>query len=51
MTQMAMTQNFVRVVTDDTESDYLEYKQFKEKEIIEAKNQEKFDYTLFKGYH
>jgi len=48
---MAMTQNFVRVVTDDTESDYLEYKQFKEKEIIEAKNQEKFDYTLFKGYH
>ena len=51
MTQMAMTQNFVRLVTDDTESDYLEFKQFKDKEIIEAKEQEKFNYTLFKGYN
>ena len=51
MTQMAMTQNFVWVVTDDTESDYLEYKQFVDKKIIRAEEQERFDYTLFKGYH
>ena len=49
--QMAMTQNFVWVVTDDTESDFLEYKQFSDKKIIRAEEQERFDYTLFKGYH
>jgi hypothetical protein len=49
--QMAMTQNFVWVVTDDTESDFLEYKQFSDKKIIKAEEQERFDYTLFKGYH
>ena len=37
MTQMAMTQNFVRVATDDTEWDYLEYKQFKEEKTIKAR--------------
>lgn len=48
---MAMTQNFVRVSTEDTEWDYLEYKQFKEEKIIEAKELEEFDYTILKGYH
>jgi len=51
MTQMAMTQNFVWINTDDTEWDYLEFKQFKEEKIIEAKELEKFDYTILKGYH
>lgn len=51
MTQMAMTQNFVWIATDDTESDFLEFKQQKEEKIIKAEEQEHFDYTLFKGYH
>ena len=51
MTTMAMTNNFVRVATEDTESDYIEYKQFKDKPIIRAEDQEKFDYTLFNWYH
>lgn len=51
MTQMAMTQNFVWIATDDTESDYLEFRQFKEEKIIKAEEQERFDYTLLKGYH
>jgi hypothetical protein len=51
MTQMAMTQNFVWITTDDTESDFLEFKQQKEEKIIKAEEQEHFDYTLFKGYH
>lgn len=53
-TQMAMTQNFVWITTDDTESDYLEYRQWTEEEIIKAdddRGMEFFDYTLFKGYH
>ena len=51
---MAMNQNFVRIATDDTESDYLEYRQRKEEEIIKAdddRGMEFFGYTLFKGYH
>jgi hypothetical protein len=50
---MAMTQNFVRVATDDTEWDYLEYKQFKEEKTIKADDRhiECFDYTIFQGYH
>jgi hypothetical protein len=51
MTQMAMTQNFVWIATDDTESDYLEFRQWKEEKIIKAEEQERFDYTLLKGYH
>lgn len=53
MTQMAMTQNFVRVSTEDTEWDYLEYKQFKEEKKIRAEEKEieYFDYTIFQGYH
>ena len=53
-TQMAMTQNFVWITTDDTESDYLEYRQWTEEEVIKAdddRGMEFFDYTLFKGYH
>jgi len=51
MTQMAMTQNFVRITTDDTESDYLEYRQWKEEKIIKADKLERFNYSLLKGYH
>ena len=53
MTQMAMTQNFVRITTDDTEWNYLEYKQHKEEKIIAASDvdTEYFECTLFKGYH
>ncbi len=51
MTQMAMTQNFVWIATEDTESDFLEFKQWKESKIIKAEKQEEFSYTLFKGYH
>lgn len=53
-TQMAMTQNFVWIATDDIESDYLEYRQWTEEEIIKAdddRGMEFFAYTLFKGYH
>jgi hypothetical protein len=51
MTQMALSQNFVWITTDDTESDYIEYKQFKEEKTIKAEELERFNYTLFKGYH
>ena len=55
MTQMAMTQNFVWITTDDTESDYLEYKQWdseKEKIIkVSMSDMEFFEWTLFKWYH
>ena len=52
-TQMAMNQNFVWITTDDTESDYLEYRQWKPETIIKADSEESMDYfgyTLFKGY-
>ena len=48
MTTMAMTQNFVRLATEDTESDFLEFKQFKEEKIIKAEEIDRFDYTIFK---
>lgn len=48
---MAMTQNFARIATEDTESDYLEFKQFEEEKTIKAEEIEKFNYTLFRGYH
>ena len=51
MVQMAMTQNFVWVTTDDTESDYIEFRQFKEENIIYAHDMERFNYTLFKWYN
>lgn len=49
-TQMAMTQNFVWIATDDTESDYLEYKQWKQEEVIKAETLERFEYTDIHGY-
>lgn len=51
MVQMAMTQNFVWLTTDDTESDYIEFRQFKEENIIFAHEVERFNYTLFKWYN
>ena len=53
MTQMAMTQNFVWITTDNTEWDYLEFKQFRDKKIIKADDidMEWFDYTIINGYH
>lgn len=54
MTQMAMTPNFVWITTDDTESDFLEYRQWEQEEIVKADTEESMDYfsyTLFKGYH
>ena len=48
---MAMTQNFVWLVTEDTESDFLEYKQYKEDKPIKAEEQEQFGYAIFKWYH
>lgn len=54
MTQMAMTPNFVWTTTDDTESDFLEYRQWEQEEIVKADTEESMDYfsyTLFKGYH
>ena len=51
MTKMAMTQNFVWIATDDTEWDYLEFKQHKEEKIIKAADMEKFFITSFEGYH
>lgn len=53
-TQMAMTQSFVWIATEDTESDYLEYRQWTEEPIIKAdddRGMEYFSYTIFKGYH
>ena len=51
--QMAMTQNFVRLATDDTEWDYLEYKQLKDEKPIKADESEieYFDYTTIAWYH
>lgn len=51
MTQMAMTHNFVRLATDDEESDFLEYKQLEEEEIIKASDIEHFEYTIFNWYN
>ena len=53
-TQMALTQNFVRLATDDTEWDYLEYRQWEEEKIIKADDDRWMEYfpcTFFKGYH
>lgn len=53
-TQMAMTPNFVWIATEDTESDYLEYRQWTEEPIIKAdddRGMEFFAYTLFRWYH
>jgi hypothetical protein len=47
MVQMAMTQNFVRLATDDDESDFLEYRQLEEEKIIKASDTEHFEYTIF----
>lgn len=47
---MAMTQNFVRVATDEVDDKkYLRYKESSEEE--DAKILNLFDYTIFKGYH
>ena len=54
MTHMAMTPNFAWITTDDTESDFLEYRQWEQEEIVKADTEESMDYfsyTLFKGYH
>ena len=51
MTQMAMTQNFVWIATDDTESDYLEYRQWEQEEAIKAEDLEWFEYTDFHWYY
>ena len=52
-TQMAMTPNFVWLATEDTEGDYLEFKQRKEEKIVKADDSdlEYFDCAVFKGYH
>ena len=51
--QMALTQNFVRLATDDTEWDYLEFRQWKEEKVIKADESEieYFDYTTLAWYH
>lgn len=49
-TQMAMTPNFVWIATDDTESDYLEYRQWEQEEVIKAEDLEWFEYTDIHGY-
>lgn len=53
MTQLAMNDNFVRLATDDTESDFLEYRQLEEEKIIKAddNDMEYFHYTTFKWYN
>lgn len=53
MTQMAMTHNFVRLATDDEESDFLEYRQLEEEKIIKADedDMEYFYYTTFRWYN
>lgn len=50
MVQMAMTQNFVWVTTDDTESDYLEFRQYEWEEVIESTEIEHFNYVVFHWY-
>ena len=49
-TQMAMTPNFVWIATEDTESDYLEYRQWEQEEVIKAETLERFEYTDIHGY-
>ena len=46
-----MTQNFVRLATEELDDKYLEYKQRKEEKIIKAEKLEHFSYTIFHGYH
>lgn len=48
---MAMTQNFVRLATDDTEWDYIEFRQLEEPKTVTVEEMEGFDYTILKGYH
>lgn len=45
--QMAMTQNFVRVTTDEKKSDFLRYKTIKDDE----EELERFDVWVFKWFH
>ena len=45
--QMAMTQNFVRVATDEKKSDFLRYKTIKDND----EELERFDVWVFKWYH
>lgn len=54
MTQLAMTQNFVRITTDDTESDFLEFRQFKDDEKIIAASDvdtDYFDISILQWYN
>ena len=49
---MAMTQNFVRVATDEVDNKkYLRYKESPEEDKKDDKLLNLFDYTIFKGYH
>lgn len=49
---MAMTQNFVRVTTDEVDNKkYLRYKESPEEDKKDDKLLNLFDYTIFKGYH
>ncbi len=49
---MAMTQNFVRVATDEVDDKkYLRYKESPEEDKKDDKLLNLFDYTIFKGYH
>jgi hypothetical protein len=43
--EMAMTQNFVRVATDEKKSDFLRYK------TVTRQETQIFDVSLLKGYH
>ena len=50
--QLAMTQNFVRVATDEVDNKkYLRYKESPEEDKKDDKLLNLFDYTIFKGYH
>ena len=49
--QMALTQNFVRLATEELDDKYLEYRQWKEEKIIKADKLEEFKYTILNGYH
>ena len=51
--QLAMNDNFVWIATDDTESDYLEYRQLKDEKIIKADDSEVecFEYTVLNWYN
>ncbi len=49
---MAMTQNFVRVATNEVDDKkYLRYKESPEEDNKDDKLLNLFDYTIFKGYH